>query len=511
MSTTLPKYRQSGINLVSLWLNRFSKIGFSLITIPLITRHFGLELMGVWLLITQTMNHLQLLELGINTSLGRFIAKYRALEDRAGIALYYSSSLVCLIVLGLIVLCIGPFLASYFHVFFRFDLKYKNDVFWTVLLACISVGIGLPLRSGIGLLSAAHRFERLAIWESLSLAIRLILIVIGFYFFDIGLITLEIINFGINILQNVALFTDGIRLTPGVVIQKKVLNPSVLRDVLSVGLSALVITFSAVIIRQGGPMSVGYFMGAKFVALLAFPMMMVTSVSPFLNVANRLISPVASQHEALNNKAGLLRIYMVVSRYSVAVSFLILVAIYMFGKNLLRLWLGDSAISPAEIGLMYHCLIIVFAGFCLSLSALIGRSILVAVGRHWQAAKGEVLCSVTGIIIGLVLMNMTELGVMGMAIGIASAFIIRGVGFLSVFNARYLGISYGQVVFGNMVRPLAVTSICAIVLFFVPDNTYEALLAFGLIIVIWAVANWLLVVDSEHKANLVRYISNLVS
>ncbi len=48
-------------NVFSTWAQKFLAIIVMLITVPIITRHFGLELIGIWLLATQLSQHIFLL------------------------------------------------------------------------------------------------------------------------------------------------------------------------------------------------------------------------------------------------------------------------------------------------------------------------------------------------------------------------------------------------------------------------------------------------------------------
>jgi O-antigen/teichoic acid export membrane protein len=75
MSVKLPGLRQSTANVLAIWLLQAGTLLFALVSVPLITRRFGLEGLGVWLLVQQVASHVQLLELGLASSLGRFLSR----------------------------------------------------------------------------------------------------------------------------------------------------------------------------------------------------------------------------------------------------------------------------------------------------------------------------------------------------------------------------------------------------------------------------------------------------
>ena len=101
-----------------------------LITVPIITRHFGLELMGIWLLATQLSQHIFLLEFGFNTSLTRFLSRYRAKNDLITASMYLSTSILFLQVIGITVIIFSPLIATLFDKMFSFPPELRNQVYW---------------------------------------------------------------------------------------------------------------------------------------------------------------------------------------------------------------------------------------------------------------------------------------------------------------------------------------------------------------------------------------------
>jgi O-antigen/teichoic acid export membrane protein len=505
--TALPTFRRSGINVIATWGHRLGGVIFSLCTIPIITRHFGMEGMGIWLLVLQYSNHLQLLELGLNTSIGRFISRYLALQDAMSVSSYLSAAFVTLAVLGLGILILSPILGIAFTAVFASPGVEDGEISLLVILASAAVALSLPLRTGIGLLSSVHRFDRIALWESVSLALRLILILALFTYSHPSLVTLGLIYFVPTLLVNICMFWDGYRIVKRPAIGIAGVSRSHLAALFSVSLSAMVITFSAVALRQGSPMLVGYQLGAQSVALLAFPLLILAGLTPFINIANQLISPLASQADALSQKERLYKAYITAVRYSLSAALMALILIYLLGEEALGIWLQGSDITADDIQVMALALLIIFGSFCLCVPALVGRSILVSVGGHWRATRGELFSVVLGLAIGTLLMSETGFGVIGMSIGIAASFLIRGLGTLFRYTTQYFEVPYWKLLKEAVVAPaltgiLAAASIPPILrwahLGFWQD--FAAALAAS---VIWCAGAWIFVVPPDHKERLV--------
>jgi len=505
---------RTAINVFAIWTNRILAILVVLVTIPIITRHFGLELMGVWLLVTQFTQHLMLLELGLNTSLTRFISRYRGKNDLVGASRYLSSSIFVLTGIGGILIVLSPLLALGFLAAFQLPSELEDQVYWLVLLATLATGISLPLRTGIGMLSSVHRFDRISIWESLVLVVRLGLVLICFNWFNPDLLLLGLISFIPILLGNMLIFNDGWKANIDLTVSRRLITKKVLRHMLSVCGASVVITLSVVVVRQSSPMLVGWGIGIDQVATLAFPILIVSTVMPFMGVANTLIAPIASQLDAGKNRELLYRLYTMAGRYVFSMALLVLMGFYYLGHSLLDLWLSGPKVDGDTLHDMSKALVVIFAGFVIATPGFIVREVLMAVGRHWQAASSEVLGSLMGVIVGYWLMMGMNLGVMGMAMGISLAFIVRGAGFLAMRGAKYFAISYLKLLSDSMGRPIVISGLAMLVsqlsVIWVPQSFgtgLSELISFIIVCLIWASGVWLWIVESEHKKKISTWLA----
>lgn len=514
MAAKLPSIGRSSINIFSMWGRRVSGLLVTLIIMPIIIRHYGLELVGIWLLISQFVQHLMLLDLGLNTSLTRFLARHRAKGDLEGAGDYLSATLFSLVLIGGIVIATAPFLAQMFRSWFEISPTVDNQVYWLVLIASLTVGLSLPLRTGIGMLSSAHRFDKLALWETLSAIARLLLVLICFNLFDPDFLLLGFISFIPMLLSNVMIFREGRKATSDIALSFKPPSKHVIMGVFSVSGAAIIITLSTVLVRQSSPMLVGFQLGPESVALLAFPILIVSAVMPFLNVANRLVSPIASQLAANEKKNELYEICISVGRYVFSISLLLLLFLYTIGFYMLNLWLGGANIEENLILEMATILVVIFAGVTVAIPGFVLRSILVAVGNHWQAATLEIIGSVIGLSIGIVLLMFTSLGIMGMAIGVSASFVVRGIGILSLPGAKYFDVPHLRLItictFIPLLVFLIVCSSYGITQYALSTSSNELLVnlvSLAVATFTWALGNWLLVLDAEHRILIKQRVS----
>lgn len=97
----------------------------------------------------------------------------------------------------------------------------------------------------------------------------------------------------------------------------------------------------------------------------------------------------------------------------------------MLAPVALPAWLGAEALSPDRGRAMYIALLLIYAGYCAAIPAFLARTILVSVGRHRVAARGELMGALLGLSMGCVLMGIDALGPVGMACGVAISYLFR--------------------------------------------------------------------------------------
>jgi O-antigen/teichoic acid export membrane protein len=453
----LPSVRRSLLNISSAWVIQGANLVFALITVPIITRRFGIDGLGLWLLVQQVASHLQLIELGLPSSLGRFLARDVTHGKRADFARHLSSALFILICAAALLLLATYPVAWTFGRYFGVPEAMRGDAEMMMIIALTVTAVVLPMRSAIGVLGSQHRFYLVSAFDGGALIGRFVLVIAACTFAtDHAFVLLAGAVFGPVVVSSAAMFSVALRRVPDGSVALSGLSRKACAELFDVSLSAMVVTLAAVLLRQTSPMLVGHQLGLDAVPLIALPLMVVTSVGPFLGIANQLIAPVASQLDAQGDRASLLDRYLVAARYTVCGGVFGLVMLILAMPTLLPLWLGRTSISPTQVGEMYVNLVVIYAAYCLALPALLGRSVLMAVGRHWNAARGELATVLAGVVIGLLLLTLADLGSIGMGVGIGSAYVMRAGGVLMRSLSNYFGVPAAQLYWRVWRAPLLV-------------------------------------------------------
>ncbi len=421
-----PSFRRSVVNVLSTWGVQGASVAFALVVVPLVSGRFGVEGLGLWLLIQQVAGHLQLFEMGLNSSLGRFLAKTLARSEFEQHDSYLSSAVVVLCLLAVAVAIMTLALNVFLPALFDVSPALEAQATWMVLVVGGATALSLPLRAGIGVLSSRHRFDLIAISEGLGLVLKIIL-VLGVCLTDVepGLVLLAAAVFIPTLVGSAVSFAQGFHIQPKSHVKPGLVSRDSVRALFDVSFSAFLVTAAAVMLRQGSPMILGVQFGIEMIPMLAIPLMVVSVLRPFIAVANKLMSPVASQFDAVGGKAELLAAYGVAARYTLYLAIITFGLVGVFGREVLAVWLGGSGFSGEQLDMLYGMLLIVLGGYCLTLPGAMGRTLLGAVGMHWAAARGEMAGTLVGLLTGAGLLILDSGNPWGMAVGIVVAYVVR--------------------------------------------------------------------------------------
>ena len=106
--------KQTLLNVSTIWINRVVLILIALISTPLITNTFGLEVAGIWFLASIFGYQLLLLEVGISTSLVRLLAKKDIFQSKEKSLKIISTAFFSLILISLILIAGVEKISQYF-------------------------------------------------------------------------------------------------------------------------------------------------------------------------------------------------------------------------------------------------------------------------------------------------------------------------------------------------------------------------------------------------------------
>jgi O-antigen/teichoic acid export membrane protein len=388
--------------------------------------------------------------------------------------------------------------ALFFGMFTTIDPT--SSVKTAVTVAIVLTSLSLPFRCGVGLLEANHLFY-VHLWiETLFIFLRVITLFICYFFNWLDIALLTIVYFSTSFLISFVQFLFSLKNKfISLLFYSFDLSLLNLKKIISIGFSVMVVTASAITLRQGSPMILGVLEGIESVALFSIAMLIVTMIMQFITIPVSFIGPQASQLNAVNEKDKLYNLFVLYSKYSIMISIVGVVAFYFMGRFLLLLWLG---IDESSIQSIYLLTLMLIASFAISVPALYARTVLSFVDKHLVTSAAEVSVVFIGILIGFVNVQIFDLGMTGMAIGISMVFLLRGIGPIIYLFTRYIGITKMKYIMDIYSKNIVAIFIMLAVI--IPFNLlhgekHVSFIEIVVLMISMLFLQWFLVVDFSHK------------
>ena len=361
-------------------------VGFALT--PLVLHRIGDEAFGLWILITSVVGYYGILDIGIRSSILRYVSRYEALGEHDRInevvstAFYYYLAACALLILATYLS--APWVPRWFSV----PAVLLADFKALFLLAGIIQGVSLPLIVYAAALEAAGRYDQANISAFACLILRVVLVVwvlhAGGGLYGVGAVTLLS-----QILVYVIQVPLGIRAHPGLSIHPRWIRRSVFRDMFRYGSVSLGVGIADRLRERLYSILIAIFMTPVAVTFFSLPMRIMAFPVQGVGAMTEIVNPLSSQLEARNDFSRLRQLIV----FSAQSAFLTLVPLaaflFVFGRELLTLWVGSRYASA------YPLLVLVTLGMGASATQCCLQSMLFGIERHKELIAFRLLESLS--------------------------------------------------------------------------------------------------------------------
>src|SRR5664279_602645 len=390
------------------WVGVALNIAIGLLISPYIARKLGSERYGIWALVFSLVEYLWFFDLGFNTSVTQFVAKYRARNEPDQINRVINTGLLYFcgvaVAFGLATLLVAWRGVALFKIA---DPVNRQDFRVMILIVGLGWALNFPLHFFSSCLDAFQRYDHLTRTWVAQLLIRSVgcalLLYFGFGLKELGAVVVlgQLVGNGLAMLAFRSVF-PAMRLTPLYV------QFALVKEMWSYGVHSFVANISNLLLSQGAPVMIGHYSRVSFVGYYTFPSKLLGySVEAVTRIGFVTRSNVVEMQTKGDEKAVYsLGIYL--NRYCVTLFLPLVIFLLVDGTELLRRWVNIEFANACGPLLPVISLTTMFAvaGQFNSTSMLYGLS------RHDRMARGLLLEAVLGLVgIWLVLPHYGILGV----------------------------------------------------------------------------------------------------
>jgi O-antigen/teichoic acid export membrane protein len=420
-------------------LGRFWSFFVTILLTPYILHRLGERNYGIWAAFTVFIGSSNLLDLGLGSSILKFISEYHAQKDFEKINKAIFSGIIFYGLFGFALIGAGLMFRLPLLEFFR--ISDASNAYVMALFACAIQSIGAMV---LGVFKGIQRMDK-----SNSIEMRMLGIS------ALGAVVLLWLGYGLTGLTLNTLIWSAVSLVVSWIAVRRAVpkislgfhfDGGVLREMFSYGAKIQISQFGAlvgfqspkfIILRFLGPVAVSaYDLSSRLASYMrAIPLMMISA-----------LIPATSELGARNDRPRILKAYLLASKYVSMVTVAITAFTVLEAESLIRLWLGNGHDS---LVLLLQVLAIGYGANILGGAA---SQTGAGVGRPEFDMRSALALAVLSPILAISLVP--RFGVTGVGVGTSLALIIAAGYLLVTFHRNYVETPFGSTFREIYARPI---------------------------------------------------------
>lgn len=492
-------------NVISNWANLVITIAIAFLVSPIVVKTLGKEMYGIWVLIGSVTGYLTILDFGVNTALVRYISSSAAQNDRGKAQSIYSTSLLIFGCISLAALLFSIVFGYFFQDVFHINNISRPYLYAAFIICCMDFACNLIFTVQLGSLTGLQEFKFI---NGSSIVINVIKSIILVLLLKQGysLLTLAFIQVVASLARSLCLYWKLRSKYTYISFSKQSVNRTTFKLIYSYSLYSFIIAVALKLLFYTDSVLIGALLGVSSVAFYAIPSTLLDYLEKFVWAMVSALVPVISAKEATGGITENSRLYIVGTRYVLLISMPVVISLYYYGGDFIRLWMGPEF---GERSLWVLRLLLL--GYGCSFSQLIAHGILKGISKHKVLAYILAVEALANLGMSLALAN--PYGIEGVALGtmvplvLASAvIIIYSCSLLKIKIWHYLGKAYTGAVLG-------ICTAAAFVNVFLPHpDSYLAVFGLSACVTLCFLAVALPVaLEKEHKALITKKIYSIAT
>ena len=390
---------------------RLLSAGLTLVSLPLAVRYLGAERYGVWATITSTVVWINLLDLGIASTLTNHISRAFALNDKTSAARYFTNALVLTagvsVVAGAVFVLVFQ-LINWIALFNVSAAVRPQEVTFTAAAAAALMLLGLPCNLAGKLLAGYQELHRNnfamcagAVASVLGLAMGIVL--------RVSMPVLFVMSAGCLTFASLAtLLVTLIWAKPWLLPRPSLVDRLAIKELLSSGSPFFLIQMAGVVVFSSDNLVVSHYLGAAEVTPYSVTWRLVGLAGLLQSLIFPALWPAYAEAYARRDYGWIRRTFSLTMKATVVLNLACAVVLMLFGRTLIRVWAGPAAV-PTGYLLLAMGVWALISGFMSVESCL-----LAALNRTREQAVLSIIAAVVNIVLSIALVrHIGSLGVIG--------------------------------------------------------------------------------------------------
>jgi O-antigen/teichoic acid export membrane protein len=432
-------------NIFSNWTSYLVTMLVGFLLAPVILRSLGDTGYGLWTLVLSMTGYFGLLDLGIRSSVGRFVTRYLALNDEQSVNRTASTAFAMLACGGFIALLVTLAVTVFLFDVFKVEPRYVTAGRLALMLAGLTMSCALPLGVFSSVLIAMERYDVLSgvtvVGEITRGAVVVWALRHGY-----GLVALALIALTITLVQYAAMALFAKRLYRPLKIGIAHVNWRGCRDLLGFSIYRFIWLVANQLIFYSNSVVIGIFLGAAAITPFAIASSLINYGRNIVSLLTDTLYPAAARMDAHNDATGLQHLLVLGTRMALLVTLPLCLGLLFLGRQFITLWMGPAYADSAVI-----LMVLTIPQFG-SMSQYASALVLTGMARHHALAYIALGEAAANIVLSIVLVQ--RMGLIGVAWGTVIPHLISTTIVVPLYTLRAVKLSPREYLRQAYLRPV---------------------------------------------------------
>ncbi len=395
-------------NIFSNWTSYLVTMLVGFLLAPFVVHSLGNTGYGLWTLVLSITGYFGLLDLGIRSSVGRFVTRYLALNDVQSVNRTASTAFLILGVGGVLAFLGALGMAVFFFDAFRIEPQYASAGRTALLITGLNMSLILPLGVFSSVLIALERYD---VVSGVTIVVELAraALVVWFLQHGYGLVALALIALAITVVQYSAMAFFAKALYRPLKLRIHDVNWVGCRDLFGFSIYRFIWITANQLIFYSDAVVIGIFLGAAAITPYAIAGTLINYGRNIVSLVTDTLYPAAARMDAKADLAGLQRLLVVATRIALLVTLPLCLGFLFLGRQFITLWMGPAYADSAVL-----LMVLTIPQFG-SMSQYGSVLILTGMARHRALAYFALTEGLANVILSVILVQ--QMGLIGVAWG----------------------------------------------------------------------------------------------
>jgi O-antigen/teichoic acid export membrane protein len=482
-------------NIFSNWTSYVVTAVVGFLLTPIIVQSLGATGYGLWTLVLSITGYFGLLDLGIRSSVSRFLTRHLALDDHTGVNRMASTAFLILACGGIFAFLATLVIAAFFFDSFRIDAEYASAGRIALLITGLNISVLLPLGLFSAVLYASERFDIVS-GVTIVMEVTRAALVVWLLRNGHGLVALALLALAITAVQYVGLAVVAKALHPELKVARRYVDRTACGELLGFSIYRFIWIVANQVIFYSDALVIGIFLGAGAITPYAIAVSLINYGRQIVFLLLDPFYPSAARMDARGDVAELKRLLIVGTRMALLVTLPLCLGYLFLGRQFITLWMGEAYADSAVI-----LIVLTIAQFA-AMPQYVSTLVLAGMAKHRPFAYVALGEGLANLVLSIVLVQ--KIGLIGVAWGTVVPSLLTNTVVVPLYTLRVLNMRYRDYLVGAFLRPVLCALPIAVMAYSFSRLRPTTWLTFGSeaisICGVFAVTSYFLCLYSEQRA-----------